>query len=146
MMWVVPIQSAEVSQRRNCACRMRYQLLLCFQLTFCPKNSDLSAPMITGANSLQKIILGVCVCVQSCLTLCDPMDYSPPGSSVHGIFQARILEWVASRGSSSGSLRPRDQTRVSCVSCIAGGFFTTVPPGTRVYMCVNIHTHRYVCM
>ena len=32
---------------------------------------------------------------QSCLTLCDPMDYSPPGSSVHGILQARILEWVA---------------------------------------------------
>ena len=47
-----------------------------------------------------------CVCVlvaQSCLTLCDPMDCSPPGSSVHGIFQARILEWVPisfSRGSS----------------------------------------------
>ena len=48
----------------------------------------------------------VCVCVcararvcakllQLCLTLCDPMDCSPPGSSVHGIFQARILEWVA---------------------------------------------------
>ena len=39
---------------------------------------------------------------QSCLTLCDPMDYSSPGSSVHGIFQARILEWVSafSRGSS----------------------------------------------
>ena len=39
---------------------------------------------------------------QSCLTLCDPMDYSLPGSSVHGIFQARVLEWVAisfSRGS-----------------------------------------------
>ena len=32
--------------------------------------------------------------LQSCLTLCDPMDYAPPGSSVHGIFQARILEWV----------------------------------------------------
>ena len=32
---------------------------------------------------------------QSCPTLCDPMDYSPPGSTVHGIFQARILEWVA---------------------------------------------------
>ena len=46
----------------------------------------------------------VCVCVlvaQSCLTLCDPMDCSLPGSSVHGILQARILEWVAfSRGSS----------------------------------------------
>ena len=40
---------------------------------------------------------------QSCLTLCDPMDYSLPGSSIHGIFQARVLEWVAvsfSRGSS----------------------------------------------
>ena len=41
--------------------------------------------------------------VQSCLTLCDPMDYNLPGSSVHGVFQARILEWVVilfSRGSS----------------------------------------------
>ena len=35
------------------------------------------------------------VCVFSCVWLCDPMDYSPPGFSVHGIFQARILEWVA---------------------------------------------------
>ena len=39
--------------------------------------------------------LYVCVCVQSCMTLCDPMDYSLPGSSVQGVFQARILEWVA---------------------------------------------------
>ena len=41
--------------------------------------------------------------LQSCTTLCDPMDYNLPGSSVHGIFQARILEWIAissSRGSS----------------------------------------------
>ena len=48
---------------------------------------------------------------------CNPMGCSPPGSSVHGIFQARILEWVAilySRGSS----QPRDWTRVSCISCI----------------------------
>ena len=65
----------------------------------------------------------VCVCVkvaQSCLTLCNPMDCSLPGSFVHGILQARILEWFAipfSRGSS----QPMDQT---CVSCIAGGFFT----------------------
>ena len=52
--------------------------------------------------------------------LCDPVDCSQPGSSVHGILQARILEWVAipfSRGSSW----PKDQTQVSC---IAGGFFT----------------------
>ena len=56
--------------------------------------------------------------------LCDPMDYSPPGSSVHGILQARILAWVAI-SSLRGSSQPRDQTHVSCISCIAGGFFTT---------------------
>ena len=50
--------------------------------------------------------------LQSCLTLCDPMDCSPPGSSVHGILQARILEWVA-RPFSRGSSRPRDWTHVS---------------------------------
>ena len=44
----------------------------------------------------------------------DPMDCSPPGSSVHGIFQARILEWVAI-SFSRGSSRPRDQTWVSCI-------------------------------
>ena len=49
---------------------------------------------------------------QSCLTLCDPMDYSPPGSSVHGILQARIVEQVA-MPSSRGSYHPRDQTQVS---------------------------------
>ena len=65
---------------------------------------------------------------QSCPTLCDPMDRSPQGSSVHGIFQVRILEWVAI-SSSRASSQPRDQTYVSCVSCIAGRFFTTEPPG-----------------
>ena len=57
----------------------------------------------------------LCSVAQSCPTLCDPMDCNPPGSSVHGILQARILEWVtmpSSRGSSQ-------------VSRIAGGFFTT---------------------
>ena len=60
------------------------------------------------------------VCAQSCPTLCDPMDCSLPGSPIHGIFQARILEWVA-MPSSRGSSRPRDQTQVSH---IAEGFFT----------------------
>ena len=51
-----------------------------------------------------------CVCAQSCLTLCDLMDCnSLPGSSVHGIFQARIVEWVVI-SYSRGSSRPRDQT------------------------------------
>ena len=57
---------------------------------------------------------------QSCPTLCDPMDCSPPGSSVHGILQARILEWVA-MSFSRGSSQPRDWTWVSCT---AGRFFT----------------------
>ena len=49
----------------------------------------------------------LCLVTQSCLTLCDPMDYSQPGSSVHGILQARIPEWVAIT-SSRGSSQPRD--------------------------------------
>ena len=52
--------------------------------------------------------------LQSCLTLCSPMDCSLPGSSVHGILQARILEWVA-MPSSRGSFQPRDQTCISSV-------------------------------
>ena len=57
---------------------------------------------------------------QSCPTLCYPVDCSPLGSSVHGIFQARILEWVAI-SFSRGSSQPRDPT---WVSCIPGRFFT----------------------
>ena len=49
--------------------------------------------------------------LQSCLTLCDPMDCSPPGSSVHGILRARVLEWVA-MPSSRGSSRPRDRVHI----------------------------------
>ena len=52
--------------------------------------------------------------------LCDLMDCSPPGSSVHGISQARVLEWVDTPSSRKSSW-PRDGTRASCVSCIAGG-------------------------
>ena len=57
---------------------------------------------------------------QLCLTLCDPMGYSLPGSFVHGIFQARGLEWVAI-SFSRGSSQPRDRT---WVSHIAGRCFT----------------------
>ena len=64
----------------------------------------------------------VCVCVcalcaQSCPTICDQLGCSPLGSSLSGIFQARILQWV-SISFSRGSSQPRDQTHVSCVSCI----------------------------
>ena len=72
-----------------------------------------------------------CVCAKSlhlCLAVCDPMDCSPPGSSVHGILQARILEWVT-MPFSRGSSQPKDRTHVFCSSCIAGRFFTAEPPG-----------------
>ena len=66
----------------------------------------------------------VCMCpcapkLQLCLTLCDLRDSSPPGSSVHEILQARILEWVV-MPFSRGSSQPRDWTCVSYVSCIGG--------------------------
>ena len=66
---------------------------------------------------------------QSCLALCDPMDCSPPGSSVHRILQARVLEWVAI-SFSRGSSQPRARTQVSCIT---GRCFnlcaTREPPG-----------------
>ena len=68
----------------------------------------------------------VCTQLPSCVRLCDPMDCSPPGSSVRGILQARILEWVAI-SSSRGPSWSRDPTCISCVSCIG-----TMPPGKPV--------------
>ena len=59
--------------------------------------------------------------LQSCLTLCNPVDYSLSGSCINGILRARILEWVA-MPSSRGPSQPKDQTQVSC---IAGRFYTT---------------------
>ena len=58
--------------------------------------------------------------LQSCLTLCDPMDCSPPGSSFHGDSPAKTLEWVV-KPTSRRSSQPRDSTQVSC---IAGGLLT----------------------
>ena len=58
-----------------------------------------------------------CLVKKLCPSLCEPMDGSPPGFSVHEIFQARVLEWVAI-SYSKGSSGPRGQTRVSCISCI----------------------------
>ena len=93
---------------------------------------------------------GICIyrhaqSLQSCPTLCSPMDCSPPGSSVHGILQARTLEGVA-MPSSRGSSQPRGRTRVASISCITGRFFTaelqqSTPPHTHTYILFYIFFH-----
>ena len=64
----------------------------------------------------------------ACLSLGSPIDCSPPGSSVHGILQAAILEQAA-LPSSRGSSRPGDRTVSPAAPALAGRFFTTEPPG-----------------
>ena len=71
---------------------------------------------------------------QLCPTLCDPMDCSLPGFSVHGIFQARVLEWVAI-SFSRGSSRPRDRTQVSR---IVGRHFTHWTTREAYSRCINV--------
>ena len=70
----------------------------------------------TLGKSNSRGVLGCFCCsvAQSCPTFCNPMDYSSPGSSVHGILQARILEWVAIPFS-KGSSWPRNQICISCL-------------------------------
>ena len=73
----------------------------------------------------------VCMCaktLQSCLALCDPMDWSPRGSSVHGILQARILEWIAT-SSSGGSSPPRIKPVSPCLLFWQAVSLPLVPPG-----------------
>ena len=99
----------------------------------CPPPGDLPDPGMgprspsLQANSLpsgppgkpQRSYAVLCLVAQLCAILCDPMDCSPPGSSVHGILQARKLEWVTT-SCSRGFSWPRDPIRVSWVSCLAG--------------------------
>ena len=78
---------------------------------------------------------------QSCPTLCDPMNCSPPGFSVHGIFQARILEWVAISFSRRSS-RPRDWTRVSHI--VGRRFTIWATREGNVKECSNYHTITFI--
>ena len=101
------------------------------------KESD-TTDRLTLSQQIQSlfVLTGLCVCaklLQSCPTLCDPVDCSPSGFSVHGILQTRILEWVA-MPSFKGSSQPRDWTWVPCVSCIAGRFFIADLPGKSLFL------------
>ena len=69
----------------------------------------------------------------------DPINCSPPGSSVHGILQTRIWLWVAIPLSMGSFSEPRDLTCLSCVSFIANGFSTTEPPGKAMFVYIT-HT------
>ena len=80
-------------------------------------SSSLLRPQTLVSLSIPPFLKCVCSVDQSCLTLCDPMDCSPPGSSVHEFLQARTLEWVAI-SSSRGYFWLRHQVHVSCISCI----------------------------
>ena len=83
-------------------------------INFAPTERWTQCNVCTGAKSLQL-----------CLTLCNPMDCSPPDFSVHGVLQARTLEWVV-MPSSRGSSQPKDQTQVSLMlPALAGRFFST---------------------
>ena len=92
----------------------------------------------------------MCVHALLCLIFCDPMDYGPPGSSVHGIFQARAPEWVAI-SYSKGSSQPRDRTSMSLASpALADGFFTNCATSTKEDMTIvninafNIEASQYI--
>ena len=78
---------------------------------------QLSHPYMTTGKTIALTAAAAAKSLQLCPTLCDPIDSSPLGSSVPGILQARILEWVA-MPSSRGSFLPGDRTCVSYVSCI----------------------------
>ena len=79
---------------------------------------------------------------QSCPTLCDPVDCSPPGFSIHGILQARILEWVAisfSRGSSDPGIEPWSPT-------LEADALTSEPPGKSLGCHQHQAVHAFICV
>ena len=92
-----------------------------------------TSPALAGGFFTTEPLVAVLL-TQSCPNLCNPMDYSSLGSSVHGILQARILEWLAITYSSSPS-QPRDQTQVSCT---AGRFFTISAKGKPLRKLFNL--------
>ena len=108
----------EVSSLSQGLCLLVPSLLLALpRQSSSPHTSDFNKSLLFGLEKSEHMY--ACVhaqSLQSNLTLCEPMDCGPPGSSVHGILQARILEWVA-MPSSRGSFWLKDWTRVSYISC-----------------------------
>ena len=101
------------------------------QLAPCTPSTLYRGFLIHSQPPLDAVVLGVCVCVCVCahsvMSTWDPVDCSPPGSSVRGTLQAGTLEWGAVP-SARGPSWPRGRAWVPCLSAWAGGFFTTTPP------------------
>ena len=136
---------SEESQGQMLSCSLDFERLSCSEPTAILLITNRGRPRPESASSIQQLanarpgnqVLSMysqdwdvgAKSLRLCLTLCDPMDCSPPGSSVHGIIQARILEWVA-MPSSRGSSWPRDW-----ILCPLGllhwhvGSLPLVPPG-----------------
>ena len=102
--------------RRNAFGRKLWKLCKTCVFVRSPKFQGPWSPLLCSLSHFTFCVLCGLNC-SFCLTLCDPMDCSPPGSFVHGILQARILKWVA-MPSSSVSSQPRDWTCISYFSCI----------------------------
>ena len=98
---------SSLSWHLSCFCQTSWTLFTCSKLNILLHVSHNLCHTFTHKESESEV-------TQSCLTFPDPMDCSPPGSSIHGIFQARVLEWVAI-SFFRGSSRPKDRTRVSHV-------------------------------
>ena len=134
-LWATPWESKAVNSQGGCSCKP-------MQMTF-------RGSIMMQASSYDKFLL-ICLYLYTrmlaqllhlCPTLCDPMDCSPQGSSVHGILEARILEWVP-MPSSRRFLQPRDWTDVSCISCIADEVFTAATlgkPPISIYLCLYLY-------
>ena len=104
-----------------------------------PLRSPHSTAFFVLYNRFSLVIYFINLHAQSHPILCDPMDCSLPGFSAYGIFQARILEWVAI--SSSRDLPdPGIESATPVSPALAGGFFTTKPPGKTI-----LYTEVYIC-
>ena len=98
---------------------------------------------VRNRNTYHEVIyLYLCSVTKSCPTLCNPRDYSPPGSSVHWIFQAQILEWVAISYSRASSW-PKDPKHVSYISCIGRQILYHCATWEALQNVLNTHLHSW---
>ena len=113
-------------------CLVSQRFLLTFERIDCVIYESVSFSLILWEFIIYlqsvKLLARTLKSLQSCLTLCNPMDCSPPGSSVHGILQARTLEWVPFPPPGESS-RLRHQTASLMSPALAGRFFTTCATG-----------------